>query len=486
MNKTSSMLAVVAVVIAAALLGVAGVRTSGDDVVPSAPEGSPGTAPVSAVARACPAFGTDETDAARLSVGNVTLRSDGGASGGANEATIIPGGKAVSSLSVDRPGTWASATIGGDASAVAINADDGLAPFSTAFAATEPAGDLGGGLAVTQCSRSSSSQWFVGAGSTADHPGTLVLTNPTEIEAIVDVAMYGAHEEIEVVGGSAIVVEPGQSKQIPLEKLATGEDELGLEVHASRGTIAASVLDATGPLNAYRGSEYLPVAASPSTETVIGGVPAGSDERTLLVVNPGDRAANVSLTVVGKDGAFTPSGLESISVDSGAIKSVDLPDKLGNAALSIGLESTVPVTGAVRVMSGTDVAYAVADEKFSGPVAVPTRIGDALDDAELRVAATPASRDDGATVHVRAYGADGSPVGKQAKVDIDAGTTVAFEPLDETGASRGETAYVTLSAAGTALRATATYRDGDDVGVVPLAEMPATVVRPAVSPGGPR
>lgn len=484
MNRTSSFLAVAVVAVAAALLGVAAVRTNGAGEVSTAPGEASGTAPVSAVARACAAFGTGDGEAGPLFVGNATLKSDIAASGGSNEARLLPGGKVASDLTVDRPGTWASARVDSKASAVAINAREGLAPYSTAFAVSRPGGELGGGLALTQCPRSRSDLWFVGAGSTADHPGTLVLTNPTDINAVVNVSMFGTHEEIEVVGGTAIVVEPGKSKQIPLDELGTGEDELGVAVHASRGTIAASILDATGPLNPYRGSAYLPVAARPSTESVVGGVPAGSEGRELLIVNPGERAASVSLTVIGKDGAFTPSSLESIPVDSGAIKAVDLPDELGKNALSVRLESEVPVTAAVRLTSDSDVAYAAATEGLGGPVAVPIRVGDALDGTEVRIAATPASPDQDATVRVRAYAADGAQVGRRASIDVAAGTTVSFDPLDETGTSRGETAYVTVTTSGVGVHAAATYRDGDDIGVVPLADLSATVVRPAVSPAG--
>ena len=59
-----------------------------------------------------------------------------------------------------------------------------------------------------------------------------------------------------------------------------------------------------------------------------------------------------------------------------------------------------------------------------------------------------------------------------------------FDPLDVTDASGA--AYVTLAASGQGVRAAATYTDGGDWSTVPLAELPATVVRPAVSAGGPR
>ena len=485
MRSTPLALAVAAVVVAAALLGVAAMRTSGDDMSSASQEGPSGTAPVSSVARACPAFGTKDADSNGLSVGNVTLKSDASASGGSSKASVVPGEKAVPGLSVDSPGAWASASVDAKASAVALNAEEGLAPFSTAFAAARPAGRLGGGMAMTQCSEAQSSAWFVGAGSTANHSGTLVLSNPTEIDAVVDVSLYGGHEEIEVVGGSGIVVEPGKSKQLPLDDLGTGEDELAIEVRASQGSIAANVLDTTGKLNPYGGSEYLPVAARPSTQATIAGVPAGSDERELLVVNPGDRAANVSVSVVGKDGAFTPSGLESVSVDSGAIKAVDLPGRLGNAGLSVRLESESPVTGAVRLISDDDVAYAVASEKFQEPVVVPTGVGDAVDGADLEVAVSGAARKGETSVQVRAFAANGSAVGKEATVKVAAGTTATFDPLEKTGVSSGKTAYVTLRASD-GVRGAATYRDSGDLTSVPLADLPATVVRPGVSPGGAR
>ncbi|UYM04039.1 DUF5719 family protein [Solicola gregarius] len=476
--RTTVLLAAVVVLVVAALLAVAATRTSGDDVAPAATEGIAGTAPISAVGRACATFGTAKTTPPALDVGSTTLQSDDASGDGSSTAATSPDGKDVSALKLDGPGTWADASVpGGKASAVIVDARGGLAPYSSAFATTRPPGALGSGLAVQGCPSAHAESWFVGAGSTAEHASTLVLTNPGEVEAVVDVAMYGTDGEVSVVGGAGIVVEPGDTTRLPLERLGTGEDELALSVQTSRGTVSASVLDATGEIAAHRGSDYLPSAAAPSTDSVVAGVPAGADGRELVIANPGDRAANVSISVLGKDGEFTPSGFESASVGAGAVKKLALPDQVDKAAMSVRLESEVPVTGAVRALSSDDVAYASSADPFSGPVAVPV----AIDDTSVEVAASSAELQGTTALQVRAYDAGGKSVGK-ADLELEAGRTTVFDPVDETGAS--DAAYVTLASSGQGARAAATFADGEDWSTVPLTELPSTVVRPAVGSRG--
>lgn len=478
--------AVVVPLIAVALLVVAGLR-SGDEPSPEVTAGDAGSAPVSAVGRACAAFGTSKTPATPLDVASTTLRSGDASADGENSAARMPGGE-IGGLSVGRPGEWATARVNvAKATGVAIRASGGLAPLSDAFAVTRPDGDLGSGLAAQQCPQASASSWFVGAGSTSGHPGTLVLSNPSDIESVVDVAMYGADGDISVVGGTGIVVDAGGTKRIPLDRLATGEDDVALSVIASRGTVSASVLDGTGDLGSYSGSDYLPAAARPANDALVTGVPAGADARELLVANPGDRAADVSVSVSGKDGSFTPSGLQSVSVAAGSVKSVALPGKVGDGALSVRLTSDVPVTGAMRAITtggGGDVAYAVSQQAFHGVVPVPFTIGDGLDGVDVRLAAASGSAEADGSLRIRAYGADGDSVGKAASVDLPAGATVSFDPLEKTGAGAGQVAYFTVEPDAAGARAAVTYRDGDAWSTNPLSDPPDRVVRPAVAPAG--
>lgn len=478
-GRLSGIAVLVAPVLAVALLALAGVR--GEDSATSTALGEPTAVPISAANRACAAFGTNHAPASPLDVANLTVATDDAEADGDSSVTTTPDGKPVASLQVRQRGALVSDRITpGNQEAVSIASSGGIARLSSAFAATRPSDRLGGGLAVGECPRSAPTSWFVGAGATTDHTGTLVLSNPGRIEAVADVTMYGENGPVELVGGTDIVVDAGDSVRIPLERLAAGEDNVAMSVRTTRGTVAASVLDATGELSPYDGSEYLPVAARPSTESLIAGVPADADSRELLVANPGDRTADVSINIVGKDGSFTPTGLESISVAAGAVETVAIPGNAGKAAASVRLSSEVPVVGAVRATTSADTAYATSTEPISGPVAIP--IG--LDGTSVDLAATPARPETDEQLVVRAYDESGSAIGKEATVDLDAGTTVSIDPLDETSAPSGRTAYVTVEPRGVGARVAATFSDGDDWSTVPLGDLPDTVEHPAVAPGG--
>ncbi|GAA2071639.1 hypothetical protein GCM10009821_06920 [Aeromicrobium halocynthiae] len=328
----------------------------------------------------------------------------------------------------------------------------------------------GGTLVVQRCPGIVDEAWFVDLASTSSHDSVLVLSNLSAATAVVDLALWGPDGEVEGVGTSGVVVEPGEVRRLPMTELAAGEETLALRVDRERGAVAAVVED-TAP----RGRELLAAARVPGRSLGIGPLPAAGEDRVLTLVNPTDTSGRARVDALGPDGLFVPEGLDEIELPSGSVTSVALPEGLGEEPVSLAIDSDVPVTGAVRTAGSGDVDVVGAADAWSGDALVPSTVAGApLSD--LVVASV-----DGAAVTLQGRSGDGEVLATQ-ELDVAGGTSVevALEELVVDGVVE-----VLVRSPDGLLAATATFsRDGRaSVSVLPA---PVTALGPDVRWGRPR
>jgi hypothetical protein len=329
--------------------------------------------------------------------------------------------------------------------------------------------DAGGGLSVGSCPGIVDDAWFAGLGSGGKHFSTLVLTNLADTPAAVDVTLWGPQGKIDAVGSEGIVVEPSSTRRIRLDELAAGEPEIAMHVHRRRGSLSAVVDDSSTAV--FRGTEPVSATLSPRRRQVVGGLVAGTSGRTLLLVNPGDTTARVSVKVIGPRSTFAPAGLEEVKVEAGTTRSVTMPKSAGSPAQALDVRSDQPVAATVR-MSPTpkDYAYAEAALPLTGPAIVPVRLGDGIRAPRLLLTAPGRA----ASARVQAYDADMHPL-MASNVRVDGGTTtwLRLEARDA--------AYFVVRPRGRLVGA-ATYAKGDGLSSLALTDAPITVLGPQVRP----
>lgn len=275
-----------------------------------------------------------------------------------------------------------------------------------------------GTLVVQRCPGIVDEAWFVDLASTSSHDSVLVLSNLSAAPAVVDLTLWGPDGEVEGVGTSGVVVEPGEVRRVPMTELAAGEESLALRVDRARGAVAAVVED-TAP----RGREVLAAAQAPTRSLGIGPLAPSGDDRVLTLVNPTDSSGRVRVEALGPDGAFVPEGLDEIELPSASVTSVPLPDALGEDPVSLVLDSDVPVTGAVRTSGADDVDVVGAAEPWSGDALVPAAVAGApLSDLVVASA-------DGSVAIVEGRSASGEVLAMQ-EVELVAGSSLGIS-LDE-------------------------------------------------------
>ena len=327
------------------------------------------------------------------------------------------------------------------------------------FAARLDRGDRS--LAVLRCEQPAARWWFAGGGGDLDHESVLHLVNVDDGPAVVDLRVHGAAQSVDVSGTQGLTLAPGDSMRLALADVAPGSPELTVEVAASRGRVVAAVADSWGS-----GREWLPPSAPPGRGAVLpGGVVAGG-RATLLVTNPADVQATVEVEVLGPNGAFVPVGVEPVSVDPGAVASVDLAAALGDA-VAVRATSDLPVVAALRTVQRGDHAVAPAGTPL--PLDTPAVLVPAGRRSVVRLAAGS----EGAEVEVVERSARGRVLTE------DVATVRPDGSLEQVLGSR--TASVTVVARSGELYAAAGHA-GAGVAVQPAPPVPWAVVRPVVRP----
>jgi len=313
----------------------------------------------------------------------------------------------------------------GEHDSVTGSAEGSLAPGFSVTQTERTVDGRGRGLASTQCLPTGNDFWFVGAASGVGQRAVLVLTNPEEAKATVDVSLYGKRGPVNAPAARGVVVPARSSVQLRLDRVAPGQPVLALDVQVQVGRLSAALTETDVFGFQPRGTDWIPGAAAPALTQVVPGVPRTDQGRKssvrLDLAAPGD-AAVVNLSIVTPDGTFRPQGVDVVDVPAGGVKSVDLTAALRGQPATVLVQSDVPVTAGARVFLKDpnffgDSLFLAASPALSAPAVVPdNRITKDL--ATRVILSAPGAA---ATVKITAFAGDTQvPV---ETVEVPAGST---------------------------------------------------------------
>ena len=227
------------------------------------------------------------------------------------------------------------------------------------------------------CPAPTGSAWFVGGSGATGHLTTVEIDNPDSAGALADVLVYGEHGQVPAPGGRGIAIPPRGHRTLRLDVLAPGTARVALHVIMRAGRGAITVTDAQRAGITPLGADVVPAGAAPSRRVVIPAIPAGTTgARTLEILAPGDQDALVQVQVIGRDGRFTPDGLDNVSVPAGSVVQRNVLSQVGDGSVGLLITSDVPVVAGVRnVMKWArgpqDITFSASTRVLSAPVAVP-------------------------------------------------------------------------------------------------------------------
>lgn len=210
------------------------------------------------------------------------------------------------------------------------------------------------GLSLAPCRKPRSEFWFTGVRSNAGAQATIDLVNLDVVEAAVNVTVFGPNGPLPTPGGRGVVVAAQSRGQLALGPLVDSPDPVTVQVTTSSGRVAAVVRQRTFDGPRPLGGDWISPAAAPASEIVVPAVPGGDGPRTLVVGNPTDRTAQVTVDVLGSDGPYPPVGAEQVDIPAQSTRTFSLEGALQGKAAALRLRATREVVAAVESRGAKD------------------------------------------------------------------------------------------------------------------------------------
>ena len=280
------------------------------------------------------------------------------------------------------------------------------------------------------CSGPQTDTWFAGGALGAGETATLLLANPEDVAAVVDVQVWTAQGPVDPRLGRGIVVPARGRTTVGLDTLAAGATGLAVHVSAGRGRVVAALEHVRAP---SLGADWVPATPPPAPRVVLAALPAGPGERTLLVTNPGDAPTVVQVQLTTDSRQYVPTGLDALAVPGGTTVQADLTGLLAATPGTVAVTSAAgPVLAVGRAVDGggtvEDLAYAGAAAALTGPALLP----DTAAGGELLLSAL--AGDAGVVVTPLATEGTSGPPPAARTVAVPGGSTLALPLADLGGA----------------------------------------------------
>lgn len=290
------------------------------------------------------------------------------------------------------------------------------------------------GFAAAACTEPVAEAWFAAGSTEVGRTTLLLLANPGEVTASVDVRVSTETGAVEAPAGLGLLVEPGTQRVVSIAGLAPGAASPVVHVTSS-GAIAASLEQTSIDGLAPSGLDLVGATAAPATSQVIPGVVVpqagglaveedhadGDAHPIVRLLAPGAEAVDVTVSVLPESGA--EGAVFDATLQPGQVSDVPLGE------LAAG-SYTVRVEGDGPVVAGARATTAVAGEPAPADLAWFSAALPLLEETLVSVPAGPAAKlhlanPGGADIEVRLAGTPNAsflvvPAGGSVSVAVDA------------------------------------------------------------------
>jgi hypothetical protein len=170
---------------------------------------------------------------------------------------------------------------------------------------------------------------------------TVRLINPDQAETVLNITIFGPKGMADVPTLLDLKVGANSVRDINLADFAPGLTPAAVRIQTTLGRIFA-----IGKLTNDAGSEIsMPTRAN--AQVIIPGVPDGATGSTLWLANPGTIRTKVRVDALSENGRVTLAGAESVAVEAGSTKALDLTEALQGDLVSLAVTTDVPIVASV-------------------------------------------------------------------------------------------------------------------------------------------
>jgi hypothetical protein len=270
--------------------------------------------------------------------------------------------------------------------------DSDTEPLLAAAQTLTGSGDELHGLAAANCAQPDYDSWLVGGSSALGATTLVVLMNPGDVAATVDLDVYSERGAVDAAGAHGISVRPHAQHVVPLAGLAPNASSTVVHVVSTGSAVSAQLQESQVTGVTPQGVEWVGPTAGAAKHVVVPGAVVDTSALTngtgsdggdsgvpvLRVLPIGDKDAK--LTISAKPETGSKGGTAStVTVSHGVVSEVPL-DRLGGGTFTITVDSDVPIVAAVRSTTvdkknGADFAWYSAAEPLRGAAAIPVAPG---------------------------------------------------------------------------------------------------------------
>lgn len=302
-------------------------------------------------------------DAERVCAGSALRLSDDSGNDATTASTV--GTSTVASAttgSTVQRSTLGSSTTGGSDPQL-LTAPAGRTTPQVAGSSTQrvSSGDVVG-FAAASCDDPGRSTWLVGGSTETGRTSLVTLSNPTDVNATVDLAVYDASGAVTAPGTTGIVVAPNTQKVVPLSGFVSDQASTVVHVTSSGGQIVAHMQESIVRTLTSGGFDVVSGGAAPSRTQIIPAVvlrgaqeaqrgdDAADAAPIVRLFVPGSESARVTLGITTADGGGTTV---NATAEPGVVTDVALDD-FPDGRYSLTITSTQPLVAGARTTAPTE------------------------------------------------------------------------------------------------------------------------------------
>ncbi len=158
------------------------------------------------------------------------------------------------------------------------------------------------GIVARACATAIADTWLVGGSTVPGHRARLLLADPGQAAAVVDVDVLAAQGGPAAARAQGVVVPAGREIALFLDALAPGVDRLVVHVRARVGRVAATLHDSDQSGVAPHGADDVVASAAASRTQFVPGLRVDGPGSLVRVAVPGGSPAVVSVRLLGPAG----------------------------------------------------------------------------------------------------------------------------------------------------------------------------------------
>lgn len=231
------------------------------------------------------------------------------------------------------------------------------------------------GLVGAACQKPSSEFWLVGGDTTTGRESLLLLTNPSKVDATVNLQVLSTEGELKISGLAAISVPHEDTVIIPISALAPKLSTFAVHVQSTGGALAGWLQQKAVRGTSAAGVDFIAPVAEASKNLVIPGFlvrgvkdaaslkkanPDFADLTNVLrVTNPGDEPAEITAQVTGSDSKTFGTVLQA-TIEPRSTIDLDIKG-LADGDYAIFIKSSVKILAAAKLNRTNKAASVVTD-----------------------------------------------------------------------------------------------------------------------------